>query len=83
MKIEMVNPCEVFWREIEDPLITQGSIALTYAFIMRQEPDTDWRKINSAITRRWKGKTALGRVKEMAWKYIGSPMSEIERRKQS
>lgn len=71
MKIEMVNPQEVIMREIADPRMTQKDIAVTYAFIIRQKPATaDWAKINSAIVARWKGKTALTRIKELAWKYV-------------
>ncbi len=49
---------------------SQENIARTYAFIIRQEGDAaDWHKINAAIKARWKGKSALGRVKKMAWKF--------------
>ena len=68
MRIELHNPQQVILREIADPRITQRSVALTYAFIIRQELHTaDWWTINEAITRRWKSKTALRRIKEMAW----------------
>jgi len=70
MLIELYNPQEVILRELADPRITQDSVAVTYAFILRQEPKTaDWPKINAAIMARWKGKTALARIKEKAWKY--------------
>jgi len=36
---------------------------------MRQEPKADWPRINRAIMDRWPGKTALERVKTLAWKY--------------
>lgn len=69
MIIELHNPQELILREIADSRITQESVALTYAFILRQEPKTaDWAKINAAIMQRWKGKTALTRIKERAWK---------------
>lgn len=67
-RIEMVDPVSVIFRELADPQVTQASVALTYAFIMRQEPHADWARINGAICNRWKGKSALTRVKEMAWK---------------
>lgn len=70
MRIDLHNPQEIILREIADPRITQDSVALTYAFILRQEPKTaDWPRINAAIMARWKGKTALTRIKEKAWKY--------------
>jgi hypothetical protein len=67
--IEMDDPVGTIFRELEDRRVTQNSIALTYCFIMRQEPKADWAAINAAIVKRWKGKTALSRVKEMAWRY--------------
>lgn len=70
MIIELSNPQEIILRELADPRITQDSVALTYAFILRQEPKTaDWPRINAAIMARWKGKTALARIKERAWRY--------------
>ncbi len=48
----------------------QKSIAMTYAFIMRQEGDkADWPRINQAIRERWPAKGALNRIKVMAWKF--------------
>lgn len=70
MRIEMHNPQAVILREIAQGH-TQRSVAMTYAIIMRQEPHADWAQINKAIMERWKGKTALERVKEMAWKFYG------------
>ena len=69
--IEMHDPQGVILRELEDHRITQASVALTYAFCMRQLGDrADWPAINAAIQRRWKGRTALTRIKEMAWKRL-------------
>ena len=46
----------------------QFLIAQTYAMIMRQcGSGADWPRINRAITERWKGKTALARIKRQAW----------------
>lgn len=70
MRIEMVNPQEQLLRELKLKC-SQRSIATTYAFIMRQEPKTaDWPRLNQAIMKRWKGKTALERVKKMAWEHL-------------
>lgn len=50
---------------------TQKSIAATYAALIRQQlSSTDWPMVNAAIKKRWPGKTALVRVKEMAWRNI-------------
>lgn len=71
MTITMHNPQEVLLRELDLPGITQESVALTYAFIMRQEGDkADWPTINRAIQQRWKGKAALRRIKERAWAIV-------------
>lgn len=70
LTIEMNDPVGVIMREVEDPKLKQGDVALTYAFIIAQEPDADFSAINAAIRKRWKGKSALGRIKEAAWKQI-------------
>ena len=71
LTIEMDDPVGTIFRELPDKRITQESIALTYAFIWAQLGDNaPWPKINDAIGERWKGKTALNRVKELAWKQI-------------
>ena len=50
---------------------TQESVVITYAFAIAQLGDSaDWPTINAAISARWKGKTALKRIKERAWKQI-------------
>lgn len=73
MRIELVNPQQIILEEIAEGH-TQRSVALTYAFLLRQEPKTaDWKKINQAIMRRWKGKKALSRIKEMAWRFCDPP----------
>jgi hypothetical protein len=70
IRISMVNPQRVIMHEIASGF-PQNSVALTYAFIMRQEGETaDWPTINRAIMNRWKGRTSLERVKKMAWKYL-------------
>ena len=71
--IEMHDPQGQLLRELHYPGITQESVAITYAFTIRQLGNTaDWPRINAAIMARWKGKTALARVKEMAWKRLES-----------
>lgn len=71
---EMVNPVGVIMREIADPRMTQASVALTYAFVMRQLGNgAPYAEINAAIMQRWRGKTALTRIKEAAWKHLEKP----------
>lgn len=68
---EMVDPVGVIMREIADPRITQASVAITYAFVIRQLGNSaDYAAINAAIMQRWRGKTALTRIKEVAWKHM-------------
>lgn len=69
--IEMHDPQGQLLEELGLPGVTQRSVALTYAFCIRQLGDkADWPKINDAIRKRWRGQTSLKRVKEMAWKYV-------------
>ena len=70
MTITMHDPQGQLLTELGCKGITQDSIALTYAFILRQEPRAaDWPRLNAAIMARWKGKSALKRIKKKAWKY--------------
>lgn len=69
MKIELEYPQDVLLLELKQPEMTQRDVAITYAWVMKQQPGADWPRINRAIQKRWKGKTALARVKEMAWKF--------------
>jgi hypothetical protein len=77
LTIEMHDPQGQILEELTWKGITQDSVALTYAFIIAQCGDAaDWPKINAAIRAKWKGKTALMRVKEMAWKQVGAWQGE-------
>jgi hypothetical protein len=69
MNVELFNPQAVIFEELAGRKCTQRGVAITYAYILRQESQTaDWPKINQAITERW-SKAGLVRVKEMAWKF--------------
>lgn len=71
LTITMDNPQGVLLNELTLPGITQESVALTYAFIIAQEGNkADWPRINAAIRERWRGKSALVRIKERAWKQV-------------
>jgi hypothetical protein len=54
-------------NEISNKSTVQGWIALCYAGLL-DEPSIDWPRINAAIRARWKGRTALTRIKEQAWR---------------
>ena len=59
---------ESFLRDLKSPQFTQADAAEIYAILIRGYlPDAPWVEINAAIRERWKGKTALWRVKKMAW----------------
>ena len=45
LTIEMHNPVRQIFEELNQPGITQASVAITYAFIIAQEPHSDWTKI--------------------------------------
>lgn len=74
LTIQMHDPQGKIMEELTDPLYrgtTQGSVALTYAFVIAQLGGlADWRKINAAIRARWKSSTALPRIKKLAWKQV-------------
>ena len=70
LTLEMDNP-QTLLEELGQKGITQESVAITYAFLIAQEGKTaDWSKVNAAIMQKWRGKKALKRVKEMAWKHV-------------
>ena len=48
----------------------QSDIASMYARLIALGPESEvsWTRINYAITAYWTGKSALKRIKEMAWK---------------
>ena len=68
MHAELVNPEKVILEEIAIAGMTRDSIALTYAFCLRQlGPDNiSFRKINSAILDRW-AFSSLDYIKSRAW----------------
>ncbi len=71
LTIEMDDPQGVFFDEIKRPGITQASVALTYAFIIVQlGNEADWPAVNAKICQRWKGKSALKHIKNLAWEQV-------------
>lgn len=71
LTIEMGDPQGHLLEELKWKGITQESVAITYAFLIMQERDSaDWPKVNAAIRERWKGKSALNRIKKLAWAQI-------------
>lgn len=67
--IELCVPQSVLIEELRIKGITQRSIAITYAFIIKQEPDSDFSIINKAITEKF-GIKGLMRIRNKAWKLI-------------
>lgn len=69
LNIEMHDPEGQLLSEIKFQGITQGSVAITYAYAIVQLGDkADWRKMNAAIVAKWpKG---LTRLKKAAWKIV-------------
>jgi len=78
LNIEMHDPESKILEELQDGRYPQASVAITYAYLIAQEEGkrANWPAINAAIQKRWTGKTALERVKNMAWKHV----EEWERR---
>jgi hypothetical protein len=72
----MVDPLGQIVRECEAGNVAWKSVALTYAFGLRQEPKADWTAANEAIRARFKsdkdptGIKALEKVKNLALDYL-------------
>lgn len=76
MIIEMHDPEGTLLSELAIPGITQDSIALTYSFMIRQSAKgASFRAVNEAIAAKWKGKSALERVKTRAWDYASGKVA--------
>lgn len=69
MKMELVNPEWVILNEINNKELNQEDVAKTYALIIIQKLQVNWRKINKAIVDRWTYE-GLERIKELAWNNI-------------
>lgn len=80
--IEMDNPQGHLLEQLTLRDITQTRVAITYALLIRQQGSNagDWSRVNAAIVSRWKGKSALMRIKKMAWKLVDGWREMDERR---
>lgn len=72
LNLKMDNPVSHILEELTWPGITQESVAITYAYIIVQEPKADWFKINAAIRSKWPSDRALKRIKTIAWSWVES-----------
>ena len=71
--VSMVDVQGQLEREIADKRMKRYDVALTYAFGIRDEPDSiDWRKVNHLIMDRW-SVAALRYIKESAWRRVDPP----------
>lgn len=75
--IGMVDPLGQIVRECEAGNVAWKSIALTYAFAIRQDDGkSSWKPANEAICARFKsekdpeGMKALIKIKNLAWDYV-------------
>ncbi len=69
MRVKLANPEQMILREIADPKFTRDSIALTYAFCIRQRDQVNIQIINRAIMERW-SESALEYIKRKAWRRV-------------
>jgi hypothetical protein len=68
--IDLILPKETILSELEMKGITQRSLAITYAFCIRQHlEDSDFLIINKAIIEKY-GMKGLMRIKTKAWRYF-------------
>jgi hypothetical protein len=76
IRAELVDSQGVILREIADERMTRDSVALTYAFCLRQSFDprsrdvVDFATVNRAIMERW-SLSALKYIKTKAWRTYG------------
>ena len=66
MRVELWNLERVILEEIENPKINRNSVALTYAFCLRENDQINYRRINRAILDRWTF-SSLEYIKARAW----------------
>ena len=67
--IEMVDPQRVILEEIANKKFTRNSVALTYAFCLRQREEVDFGIVNRAILERW-SRSGLEYIKKKAWNLV-------------
>jgi hypothetical protein len=67
-RIEMVNVEGTIEMEIAAGA-ARKSVAMTYAFGLRQKDKIDWARVNKAILVRWSPR-GLHWIKERAWAYL-------------
>ena len=75
--IELVDPQRIILEEIAEKRVPQRSVALTYAYCIRQDgkSDTiDWSTVNGAIVDRW-SRSGLEAVKRRAWGLVEGKIS--------
>lgn len=65
MEVKLLNGEQAILQEIASEKAKQKDVALTYAFLLRQEEDVDWASINQAIISRW-SISGLNKIKKMA-----------------
>ena len=75
MKIEITNVEWTIENEIRNGC-NQTEVAKTYALALRSTYDTDWKRVNEMIVKRW-SMSGLQRIKKMA--HSGSCFKEKEK----
>lgn len=68
LRIEMMNIEDTVEMEIKAGS-TRKSVAVTYAFGLRQRDQVDWHRVNAAILEHW-SPAGLRWIKERAWAYL-------------
>lgn len=77
--VRLANPQSVIMHEIDDRAFTRDSVAITYAWCIRQHNECDFLIINRAIIDRW-SRHALEYIKAKAWKRFELGSSDDRRR---
>ena len=64
--MEMACCTKTLLNDISIKEMTKRSLAQTYALALRSSEETDWKRVNQAIIKRW-SHSALNDIKKMAW----------------
>ena len=67
--ISMVNPQRCILQEIADKVFKRNSVAVTYAFCIKQYSECDFAVIGDAIVARW-SLSGLEYIKKRAWDIV-------------
>ena len=69
MEIELINCTDTLLDLVASKDSKRDDIAKFYYWALRSSEETDWKKVNEAIIKRW-SHSALTYIKTLAWKKL-------------